>query len=442
MTQPNLQQTKINKLETEIFKRLNKKVRLQNEKFKFIHQEHTSWLKIQIPAQSEKTSDWWEPDTIYVSSIYDFNTRNIFSYENSKCVIDLKQTWENSQWKNYLKYTYSYDTQNNMSEMLEQIWQSNQWVNSSKISNTFNSNNKMATSIFQIWENGKWVNAWKQTYEYDIQNNTTEETGQYWESEQWNNDEKCINFYDENNNLKESIFQNWEDGNWESFIRYFFTYNVQNNMEEFLYQVWEDAQWVDFAVQTFYYNEDNLCTFYIIQFWTGDEWKNDIKIILTYDEQRNRTSELWQDWIFGQWEDAEKSTYFYDDNNNAITGICAYWNGTSWINNDGGLDVFYNNMQSLLFLYGHEFTATYIRPSEIGIKEIGLHKDLIKIFPNPVSNILHIETSNAAMPEVKIYSIQGELVISTRKRQIDVSSLLVGIYIAEIEGTRFKIVKQ
>jgi len=65
----------------------------------------------------------------------------------------------------------------------------------------------------------------------------------------------------------------------------------------------------------------------------------------------------------------------------------------------------------------------------------------LTVYPNPVSNILHIETNNMA-PEIKVYSIQGVLLLQTKGNEIDMSSLAKGIYFAEIDGVCRKVVKQ
>jgi len=65
----------------------------------------------------------------------------------------------------------------------------------------------------------------------------------------------------------------------------------------------------------------------------------------------------------------------------------------------------------------------------------------LTVYPNPVSGILHIETNNMA-PEIKVYSIQGVLLLQTKGNEIDMSSLAKGIYFAEIDGVCRKVVKQ
>jgi len=60
-----------------------------------------------------------------------------------------------------------------------------------------------------------------------------------------------------------------------------------------------------------------------------------------------------------------------------------------------------------------------------------------------LSDILHLETTDPNLiPEAKIYSIQGVLVIHTQDTCIDVSALPNGIYIVEANGFFMKIVKQ
>jgi hypothetical protein len=99
-------------------------------------------------------------------------------------------------------------------------------------------------------------------------------------------------------------------------------------------------------------------------------------------------------------------------------------------------------MQSLYDAFGYRFTATYVDPYNVGVKENNLLNNSINLYPNPVSDILHIETKNLNEIEVKIFSIQGELLIHTKGCNIDISSLSNGIYIANVNGVCRKVVKQ
>ncbi|MCL2311083.1 MAG: T9SS type A sorting domain-containing protein [Firmicutes bacterium] len=420
---------------------LNKKKNLEKEKLGFF-QRQTSLPQMQNPAKFQKGVDWWEPDTVFVYCTDDSDQRRIFSYENGKCSIDLTQEWNNNQWGNLVRYTYKYDSQNNMTEELGQIWQSGQWVDGFKYTYSYNSQNNMTSSVMQFWQSGQWTNISKGTFSYDLQNNMEEEIWQSWGG-QWVNEDRSTHTYDPQNNLLKTIYQGWESGKWENLSNENYTYNAQNDYIEILYQLWKNSKWEDYGLQTFYYNDLNQCTSYIFQYWKNNGWKNEDKVVLTYDVQNNMTSETWQSWWGDVWENFGKSTCSYDENNNATSGFSQYWSGNIWVDGDGLLYVYYNNMQSLnLMMFGQRFTATYVKPCNIGIKENNLLNNSVLLYPNPVSNILHIETNNAVIPEIKIYSIQGVLLINTKGKQIDVSSLPSGIYIAEIDGVRQKIVKQ
>ena len=66
----------------------------------------------------------------------------------------------------------------------------------------------------------------------------------------------------------------------------------------------------------------------------------------------------------------------------------------------------------------------------------------IKIYPNPTNDIVFIQTDNGIIPEVKLYSIQGALLLHIKGNRIDISSLQNGFYIVNVDGVCRKIVKQ
>lgn len=71
---------------------------------------------------------------------------------------------------------------------------------------------------------------------------------------------------------------------------------------------------------------------------------------------------------------------------------------------------------------------------------------LITIYPNPVNNVLNIETE-LKLQSVEIYNTQGQKVLSSNQNQINVSDLAAGMYMVRIQDTdnaiaTKKIVKQ
>ncbi|GEQ85607.1 hypothetical protein ULMS_11150 [Patiriisocius marinistellae] len=68
--------------------------------------------------------------------------------------------------------------------------------------------------------------------------------------------------------------------------------------------------------------------------------------------------------------------------------------------------------------------------------------DMIKIYPNPTSQLLNIETNNLVMDNVVIRSISGKTLLQTSNKQIDISNFSAGVYFITIETTQGTITKK
>lgn len=70
--------------------------------------------------------------------------------------------------------------------------------------------------------------------------------------------------------------------------------------------------------------------------------------------------------------------------------------------------------------------------STLGVNDMSLGENDIKLYPNPTSSILNIEM-NTILKKAIIVNIQGQRVIESVSNQLDVSSLSNGLYIIKIE---------
>jgi hypothetical protein len=428
--------------------KLNRKMNLDKENsLSFLINAVSSKMN---STQSQKSNDWWEPDTIYQYQGYGyaFEVRRIFSYSNGLCKSELWQARDGNQWEIFGRITNSYDSKNNKTETIFQGWEGNQWENAMRYLYKYDEHSNMTEKRFQFWE-GYWFTEEMITYAYDSQNRIIEKVFYSDWGDELDLEDKIIYEYDSQNNIiKERHLYEIDEDEWEEFVNIIFTYDAQNKLTEAVYQVIEDDVF-DFIILSVTYDEQNNTTthqYTARDWWDENEWDDVVRIIFTYDAQNNLISELWQEFDEEKWEDFEQYTYSYDENNNAKDGYLwqSYKKGFIWDWEDGRaeLTVYYNNMQSKISTFQFDkFTATYTK-QEVGIKENHLLKNSVILYPNPVSNILYIETNKAIAPEVKIYSIQGVLSVSIKGNQIDVSSLPSGIYIAEVDGVSKKIVKQ
>jgi len=405
------------------------------------------WQEMQASKQSQKSEEWWEPDTIY-QYYGDGNTneiRRIFSYANEKCTGEIWQTWNMNQWRTHGRVAHTYDTQNNKTETLFQYWQDNQWYNDMRTLYKYDVKNNMIEERLQEWE-GYWDDLYLKKYEYDNLNRMTVKVIFY----EWDEAIKIIYKYDEQNNRMEETHQYFiDEDEWYDNMIIVYSYDVQNRLTGAMLQILDDV-WEESIKLTVVYDLQNNTTTHIYDFrdWENGQWFGVMKIIYTYDSQNNLLTESLQEWEDGdEWEEYERYTYSYDENNNAKDGYYfpSYKKGFLWDwDEEFELTVHYNNMQSKISTYQYNrFKATYLKPSELGIKESILLNSSINLYPNPVSSILNIETNSLGnLPEVKIYSVQGVLLIQAKGCQIDVSSLPSGVYIANINGVSKKIVKQ
>lgn len=65
---------------------------------------------------------------------------------------------------------------------------------------------------------------------------------------------------------------------------------------------------------------------------------------------------------------------------------------------------------------------------ELGIKEkVALEQELL-IYPNPTTGIIHVETRSGELGEIQVYSIRGELILSTTENTVDLSGQPAGMY--------------
>ena len=79
---------------------------------------------------------------------------------------------------------------------------------------------------------------------------------------------------------------------------------------------------------------------------------------------------------------------------------------------------------------------------EFNVVEIGsaiepIETASFKIFPNPTTGKVHIETES----NIKVLNLQGELLLETFGNQVDLSDYPQGVYLLQVNGRRSKVVK-
>jgi hypothetical protein len=131
----------------------------------------------------------------------------------------------------------------------------------------------------------------------------------------------------------------------------------------------------------------------------------------------------------------------------------AQWDGTSWSALGGGLIDGSNqamafaltDYNSQLYVGGTFASAGGIpavdiarwSPLSTGIAEAP-HTTSARVFPNPAQDVLNVDGKFGL---VKIYDYSGKLVLTSKGKAVDVSTLPKGIYILEVDGRIEKFIK-
>lgn len=94
-----------------------------------------------------------------------------------------------------------------------------------------------------------------------------------------------------------------------------------------------------------------------------------------------------------------------------------------------------------------EVGLQYVISEESMITETGQATDIqqiettnISLYPNPVKGTVYIE--GVTNPDVKVYSIQGALVLQTNGNEVDLSKYAKGMYILQVGDSRMTVIKE
>jgi hypothetical protein len=65
---------------------------------------------------------------------------------------------------------------------------------------------------------------------------------------------------------------------------------------------------------------------------------------------------------------------------------------------------------------------------------------LITVYPNPVAINIYIQGKNVG--EWRLVNTQGNLILAGQSTEIDLEALNTGLYVLEVNGLKFKVIKE
>ncbi len=391
---------------------------------------------------------------------------NTTSINGGGIISTLVENWENNDWVNYELTTFSFDLNKNETGYVIQDWKNNDWENSLKYGIILNEKAYPEIDSLQFWENNNWQNKFKHFYTYNSNNDVTEMLTQTWNdtTNMWTNLMKLNINYNDEYKITENYTEVWSDTGWSSFQREFYNYDVNTKLcTDRKTQMKMGDEWMDLSRITYSYNNENLKTEELHESWIffQSKWTKSIsyqyeyngdaqevtKIIEEWDVstgaktkyQKISTSytnnfiseELIQEWGDNNWVNTDLNTYTIEDNQITVT-LWQKWDST---NNK------WYNFQRWTNTYGNAFSVETDKPLKNNFI-------LSQNYPNPFNPTTTIKysiplldrlhaTSQQMYVQLKVYDVLGNEVATLVNEEkhagnyqvtFNASNLASGIY--------------
>ena len=369
--------------------------------------------------------------TVKLDSITEGMFKSIFEYDaHLNCTRWTEYMDGSNGWYVFVRYEYTYDDQDRMTSKTSH----NNGV--TKYEYFYNEQSLVSEVIYSYYNGTNWYFRDKYNYEYDEEGNQT--------------------LY---------IQYNYEDGNWTEHEKKVWEYEG-GQLQSMLHYL------VNFAFEKFvyHYNEQELCSEMIRCTYTSEPpampgWKEYYKELYEYDDAGKLLTrvKLQARTDASGWDYVEKTELEYDGYSNC-TNISVYsgydydteewtylkntldftYDPTVSINNIAGLSMFwkewfydldlniplFNELQQITMNnLGADNQYDFYYSNYNGLDEPA--ESPIAVWPNPVTEAIHIEGFEAA--EVQVYNTLGQLVKTVcDANEINVAGLVEGVYLVRI----------
>lgn len=394
------------------------------------------------------------------------SSKQEFTYDGVNIELTISFIWNGvtSTLDPFIKDEYTFDSNGNLSSQMRSFqYTPNTWEFFSKTDYTHDSNGNLI-----LEENYKWnyMNQWENTLKNELTYNTNQKVvldiGYKWDLgiNDWINLSMDEYFYTDPL-MPYEINSYWNDGISDWVLNSKWEYIIDPsttllNSEISFRRNMNNTAWVNESKYEYQYDLGTSSLLVPIRetgyTWNSDmnQWEYDYRDDYQYDNNNNRTIGTYYDWIEtpGEWAPYYKDEFIFDfaydfndligpfsyddeldDTLHAFNNMVIGYRGYEYVNL-----VFVDNMK-MLFYY-----SNYSNP--LGVTDDVLINDL-KVYPNPTSNILVIE-SEIAIDKVEIYSILGKKVkeFNSNFDAIPVYDISAGIYIVKIQSNNNVMIKK
>jgi hypothetical protein len=257
-----------------------------------------------------------------------------------------------STFKNNKRVYYSYDAGGLLMESASKSLDKSGlvWGNSQQILYKY-TGSQLLEETYKTWDKTltDWANFIKYKYSYETDNTLSSIFNQPWavDSAEWEYSTKDLISYNQNNYVTSVANQKWNKnlGSWDNFLRINFTYSG-SLISEKIYQVWnKSAQlWEDYQKETITYSNSKISEIKLETKTATTAWENYSRKVFV--NTNNLTSEITEYVWYGSWKDSRKYAYTYDANSMlTVAGISQWADNLSAYRNVSMDEMYYSQHQ-------------------------------------------------------------------------------------------------
>ena len=378
-----------------------------------------------------------------------------------KLLSSIDQSNNNGSYENNYGYNYEYDANDNLITEIAYSWNSStsSWDPDYRDSYLYNANGKATELVSQDYNSttGNYENDYRDVYTYNSNGDILELISQEFINGSYQNEFRLTTSYLTNSSgtrLASFLEYEWNGSQWVLTDRGSLNYDSNNNIESIVSEVYNNGTYSLDYRDSFTYDSKNQLIRKIFEIWNGSSYDLDEEFDYTYDANGNLVTEVF-DYQFETPGPIGKETYVYDSNvlMSSIANPFRDKTGLDYIFDDYPfvnkvLEQNYQSYDSNTMSYnGVSSKTVYNYNATLNVPEPVTPIASIKVYPNPTSDFIEIETSNFNFTHADVIGILGNRILSTDKAVVNLTSLPAGLYFLNIHDdngslSTHKIVKE
>jgi hypothetical protein len=206
-------------------------------------------------------------------------------YAQNKLRSSIHEKWEDGSYSKSSAWDYFYDSNNNLSKVVEYSWDGTNWEIFATLKFEYNPSNKLTELII--------VGVDRYVLEYDSDGKPTNRIHQNWDNStnQWKNRGRYDYFYN-GNKLTSIHFNDWDGSEFVLFNKHHINYNGNQLLNITTDKKDDLGNWLIGELKTTYQYTGNNITSVHTEFLDDTTWATDKEFTLEYDADGNLKKEL------------------------------------------------------------------------------------------------------------------------------------------------------